>query len=184
MTAMTDMMGGFRKLALAHRAVDRRTSPAKRRGRKRGRRQRSTTSSSSRLVAPIALYPDDLLSQVLMAATYPLEVVEAARWSQDNPKLTGKALEDAMQKQEWDPSVKALTAVPETLQMMNDRLSWTQDLGDAFLAQQTEVLDAVQRLRARADTAGNLKSTPQQTVRGVNRPGQCVRRQRRSCDGV
>ncbi len=129
-----------------------------------------TSEQLEQLVAPIALYPDDLLSQVLMASTYPLEVVEAARWSRDNPKVTGKALEDAMQKQEWDPSVKALTAVPQTLQMMNDQLAWTQDLGDAFLAQQTDVLDAVQRLRARADAAGNLKSTSQQTVRRVNRP--------------
>ena len=129
-----------------------------------------TTAQVEQLVAPIALYPDDLLTQVLMASTYPLEVVEAARWSRDNPKVTGKALEDAMQKQAWDPSVKALTAVPQTLQMMNDQLKWTQDLGDAFLAQQTDVLDAVQRLRARADAAGNLKSTSQQTVRRVNRP--------------
>ena len=122
------------------------------------------------MVAPIALYPDELVSQVLMAATYPLEVVEAARWSKENPKVTGQALEDAMQKQTWDPSVKALTAVPETLAMMNDQLKWTQDLGDAFLAQQSDVLDAVQRLRARADAAGNLKSTPQQTVTRTNRP--------------
>ena len=129
-----------------------------------------TTAQLEQLVAPIALYPDDLLSQVLMASTYPLEVVEAARWSRDNPKVTGKALEDAMQKQAWDPSVKALTAVPQTLQMMNDQLKWTQDLGDAFLAQQTDVLDTVQRLRARADAAGNLKTTSQQTVRRVNRP--------------
>ena len=85
--------------------------------------------------------------------------------------MTGKELEDAMQKQEWDPSVKALTAVPQTLAMMNDQLSWMQDLGDAFLAQQTDVLDAVQRLRGRADAAGNLKSTPQQTVRkSIARP--------------
>jgi hypothetical protein len=129
-----------------------------------------TTAQIEQLVAPIALYPDDLLGQVLMASTYPLEVVEAARWSRDNPKVTGKELEDAMQKQAWDPSVRALTAVPETLQMMNDQLKWTQDLGDAFLAQQTDVFDAVQRLRARADKAGNLKSTSQQTVRRVNRP--------------
>jgi hypothetical protein len=128
------------------------------------------TQEIEQLVAPIALYPDTLLSQVLMAATYPLEVVEAARWSKENPKVTGKTLEDAMQKQPWDPSVKALTAVPQTLQMMNDQLKWTQDLGDAFLAQQTDVLDAVQRLRARADAAGNLKSTPQQRVTRTNRP--------------
>src|SRR5262245_54487316 len=105
-----------------------------------------------------------------MASTYPLEVVQAARWSRDNLGVSGQALEDAMQKQSWDPSVKALTAAPQTLAMMNDQIKWTQSLGDAFLAQQNDVLDAVQRLRARADDAGNLKSTPQQTVRKVNRP--------------
>src|SRR5206468_5013457 len=92
----------------------------------------ATTRSSAQLeqlVAPIALYPDPLLSQVLMASTYPLEVVQAARWSRDNPSVSGQALEDAMQKQTWDPSVKALTAVPQTLQMMNDKLDWTQQLG-------------------------------------------------------
>lgn len=116
------------------------------------------------LVAPIALYPDALLSQILMASTYPLEVVEAARWSQDNKTVTGKALEDAMQKQSWDPSVKALAAVPQVLQMMNDKLDWTQHLGDAFLAQEQDVMSAVQTLRQRAEAAGNLKSTPQQKV--------------------
>src|SRR5262249_31168103 len=99
-----------------------------------------------------------------MASTYPLEVVEAARWSQANRPITGQALEDAMQKQAWDPSVKALTAVPQTLQMMNDKLDWTRQLGDAFLAQQSGVLDAVQRLRERADKAGNLKTTEHQKV--------------------
>jgi hypothetical protein len=116
------------------------------------------------LVAPIALYPDALVSQILMASTYPLEVVAAARWSQSNPSVTGDALQTAMVQQTWDPSVKALTAVPQVLQMMNEKLDWTQQLGDAFLAQQTDVLDAVQRLRARADASGQLKSTPQQRV--------------------
>jgi Protein of unknown function (DUF3300) len=116
------------------------------------------------LVAPIALYPDPLLTQILMASTYPLEVVEAARWSQDNSMVKGLALQDAMQAQSWDPSVKALTAVPQTLQMMNDKLDWTQQLGDAFLAQQQDVLNAVQKLRAQAQVAGNLQSTPQQVV--------------------
>jgi Protein of unknown function (DUF3300) len=116
------------------------------------------------LVAPIALYSDPLLTQVLMASTYPLEVVEAARWSQDNAAVKGAALADAMQAQSWDPSVKALTAVPQTLQMMNDKLDWTQQLGDAFLAQQQDVLAAVQTLRAEAQAAGNLQSTPQQVV--------------------
>src|SRR5580692_8445971 len=116
------------------------------------------------LVAPIALYPDPLLTQVLMASTYPLEVVEAARWSHDNSMVNGQALQDAMQTQSWDPSVKALTAVPQTLQMMSDKLDWTQQLGDAFLAQQQDVLAAVQKLRAEAQAAGNLQSTPQQVV--------------------
>jgi hypothetical protein len=99
-----------------------------------------------------------------MASTYPLEVVAAARWAQTNPNVSGDALKDAMAKQMWDPSVKALTAVPQTLQMMSDKLDWTQQLGDAFLAQQSDVLDAVQRLRARADASGTLKSTPEQKV--------------------
>src|SRR5262249_18869574 len=116
------------------------------------------------LVAPIALYSDSLIAQILMASTYPLEVVEAARWSKANPNVTGKALEDAMQKQSWDPSVKALTAVPQVLQMMSDKLDSTRQLGDAFLAQQSDVLDAIQRLRARAENAGNLKTDEHQKV--------------------
>src|SRR3954453_6447059 len=123
-----------------------------------------TTAQLEQLVAPIALFPDSVLSQILMASTYPLEVVEAARWVQSNPGVAGQALEDAMQKQQWDPSVKSLTAIPQTIQMMNDKLDWTQQLGDAFLAQQGDVLDAVQRLRARADTSGTLKTTDQQKV--------------------
>jgi len=116
------------------------------------------------LVAPIALHPDALVSQILMASTYPLEVVEAQRWVKSNPGVTGKALEDAMQKQNWDESVKSLAAFPEVLQMMSDELSWTQQLGDAFLAQQEDVLAAVQSLRARADKSGNLKTTKEQKV--------------------
>jgi len=122
------------------------------------------------LVAPIALHPDPLLSQMLMASTYPTEVVQAARWRQENPSVSGQALQAAMQKQAWDPSVKALTAVPETLQMMSDKLDWTQRLGDAFLAQQEEVLAAVQSLRQRAQAAGNLKSTAEQTVSKLAAP--------------
>ena len=129
-----------------------------------------TAAQLEQLVAPIALYPDSLLSQILMASTYPLEVVAAARWSQTNPSVTGDALQSAMAQQPWDPSVKALTAVPQTLQMMNDKLDWTQQLGDAFLAQQSDILDAVQRLRARADANGTLKSTPQQKVTVTARP--------------
>ncbi len=116
------------------------------------------------LVAPIALYPDALVAQILMASTYPLEVVSAARWVTANPNVKGEALEAAMQQQPWDPSVKALAALPQVLNMMNDKLDMTQKLGDAFLAQQKDVLDAVQRLRARAQAAGNLKSGNEQVV--------------------
>src|SRR5215471_5084212 len=123
-----------------------------------------TAAQLEQLVAPIALYPDAVLAQIFMASTYPLEVIEAARWSQANPDVKGQALENAMQQQSWDPSVKALTAVPQTLQMMSDKLDWTQQLGDAFLAQQADVLDAVQQLRARADATGYLKTTDQQKV--------------------
>jgi hypothetical protein len=110
------------------------------------------------IVAPIALYPDALLAQVLMASTYPLEIVEAARWSKTNPDLKEQALQDALQKQTWDPSVKSLAAFPTVLQMMNEKLDMTQKLGDAFLGQQKDVMEAVQRLRAKAQAAGNLKS--------------------------
>jgi hypothetical protein len=116
------------------------------------------------LVAPIALYPDALVAQILMASTYPLEIVSAARWSKANPNVKDKALEDAMQKQTWDPSVKSLTAFPSVLAMMNDKLDMTQKLGDAFLGQQKEVMGAVQRLRAQALKAGNLKSSKEQKV--------------------
>jgi hypothetical protein len=129
-----------------------------------------TAPQLEQLVAPIALHPDALLSQILMASTYPLEVIAAARWSQANPNVTGDALQSAMQQQPWDPSVKALTALPQTLQMMSDKLEWTQQLGDAFLAQQGDVLNAVQQLRARADANGQLKSTPEQKVTTTPRP--------------
>jgi hypothetical protein len=118
-----------------------------------------------RLLAPIALYPDALLAQVLMASTYPLEVVMAARWSKENPKVSGKALEDAMQAQPWDPSVKAMTAVPQVLDRMSQNVEWTHKLGDAFLGDQKAVLATVQGLRLKAQETGNLKTTPEQTVR-------------------
>jgi len=118
------------------------------------------------LVAPIALYPDPLVAQILMAATYPLEVVEADRWLQipANMQLKGDALTAALQQQPWDPSVKSLVAFPRLLHVMDGNLEWTEQLGDAFLAQQADVMNAVQRLRQRAEAAGSLASTPQQTV--------------------
>lgn len=118
------------------------------------------------LLAPIALYPDQLLGQILMAATYPLEVVEAVRWLQNpsNAALRGDALAPALEQQDWDPSVKSLVPFPGVVQMMNDQLQWTQKLGDAFLAQQGDVMDSVQRLRHEAWDNGRLQSTPQQIV--------------------
>jgi hypothetical protein len=116
------------------------------------------------MLAPIALYPDSLLSQVLMAATYPLEVVEAARWSKANPNLKGNAAVAAVKDEDWDVSVKSLVAVPQVLVQLNEHLDWTQKLGDAMIGQQQDVANSIQRLRARAADAGNLNSTPQQLI--------------------
>jgi hypothetical protein len=116
------------------------------------------------LVSPIALYPDTLLAEVLMASTYPLEVVQATRWVEQNKNLKGDALKAEVDKQGWDESIKSLTATPDVLKMMSDKLDWTQKLGDAVLAQQTDVMDSVQRLRAKADANDKLKTTKQQKV--------------------
>ena len=116
------------------------------------------------LVAPIALYPDALVAQILAAATYPTEVVEADRWLQQNPSLKGDALAQAVDPQPWDASVKGLTQFPSVLQMMDKNLSWTSSLGDTYVNWQQEVLDAVQVMRQRAQQAGNLQSTQQETV--------------------
>jgi Protein of unknown function (DUF3300) len=116
------------------------------------------------LVAPIALYPDTLLSQILMASTYPLEVVQAERWIDTNKKLKGDQLKAAVDKQSWDDSVKSLVATPSVLTMMNDKLDWTQKLGDAVLAQQPDVMDAIQRLRTKAQANKKLESNEQQNV--------------------
>jgi hypothetical protein len=117
------------------------------------------------ILAPVALYPDALLSQILMAATYPLEVVQAARWSRANPNLKGQDAVRAVERMDWDPSVKSLTAFPQILHMMDEKLEWTERLGEAFLAQQADVMDAVQELRRRADAAGNLGSNEHMQVR-------------------
>jgi hypothetical protein len=116
------------------------------------------------LVAPVALYPDSLVSQILMASTYPLEVVQADRWVRQNENLKGDALTAALEKEDWDPSVKSLVNFPQVLSMMSEKLDWTSKLGDAFLAQQKQVLDTVQKLRGKAKAEGNLESNEQQTV--------------------
>jgi Protein of unknown function (DUF3300) len=116
------------------------------------------------LVAPIALYPDPLLAQVLAASTYPLEVVQLYQWLGKNKGLKDKALEDAVLKQDWDPSVQGLAPMPDVVKQLYDNIKWTTDLGNAFLAQQAGVMDAVQRMRTKAKDKGTLKTTEQQKV--------------------
>ena len=116
------------------------------------------------LVAPIALYPDPLLAQVLAASTYPLELIQLQQWLAKNQALKDKSLAEAVAKQPWDPSIQALAALPDVVKRLADDIQWTTDLGNAFLAQQGDVMDAVQRMRKKADSNGNLKSTEQQRV--------------------
>jgi len=116
------------------------------------------------LVAPIALYPDPLLAQTLAASTYPLELMQLQQWLGRNPGLKDKALADAVAKQPWDPSIQAMALLPDVVKRLTDDIQWTTDLGNAFLAQQSDVMDAVQRMRQKAQMTGALKSTPQQTV--------------------
>ena len=117
------------------------------------------------LVAPIALYPDPLLAQTLAASTYPLEVIQLQQWMNNNKSLQGKALADAVAKQPWDPSVQSLVEFPDVVQRMAGNIQWTTDLGNAFLAQQSDVMGAVQRMRAKAQGTGNLKTTAQSVVK-------------------
>jgi hypothetical protein len=123
-----------------------------------------TAEQLQQLVAPIALYPDELVAQVLAAATYPTEVVETDRWLQENPNLKGKELADQVDQQAWDPSIKALTQFPSVLANMDKNLSWTSSLGDAYVNKQQDVMNAVQTMRQRAQNAGTLKTTSQQVV--------------------
>jgi hypothetical protein len=133
-----------------------------------------TPAQLDELVAPVALYPDPLLSQVLAASTYPLELVEASQWLQRTPGLNGVALTNAAGQQNWDPSVQALVVFPDLLKRLTEDIEWTTNLGNAFLEQQAEVMDAVQRMRAKARQAGVLTSTPQQAVTSTAQPGQNV----------
>lgn len=123
-----------------------------------------TQEELDQMLAPVALYPDSLLAQVLMASTYPLEVVQAARFIDSRPGLQGDGLARAIAPMPWDPSVKSLAQFPSVLAMMNDKLDWTQRLGDAFLSQQANVMDTVQNLRVKAQIAGNLQSSSQQRI--------------------
>jgi uncharacterized protein DUF3300 len=122
------------------------------------------------IVAPIALYPDPLVAQTMMASTYPLEVIQAARLMKSKPGLKDTALNEELKKYEWDDSVKSLCSFPQVLELMNEKIDWMQKLGDAFLGQRKETMDAIQRLRGKAQAQGNLKSNEQQKVIVENAP--------------
>jgi hypothetical protein len=124
------------------------------------------------LVAPIALYPDPLIGEILAASTYPMEIAEAEQWVQDHPKWKPSKLMDEAKRQKWDPSVQGLVAFPQVLARLTQDMGWTTALGNAFLAQQADVMQAVQRMRAQAQARGRLQSTPQQTVTTENQNGQ------------
>src|SRR5215472_2555988 len=122
------------------------------------------TDQLDSLVAPIALYPDPMLSNVLMASTYPLEVIQLQQWLAQNKNLKDKALADAVAKQNWDASIQSLAALPDVVKLLSENIKWTTDLGNAFLAQQDDVMAAVQHMRKTAQDKGNLKSNEQQKV--------------------
>lgn len=124
------------------------------------------------LVAPLALYPDPILSQILVASTYPLQIVQAERWLAQHSSLTGKTLADAAAKEPWDASVQALVMIPDVLKRLSQNIGWTSDLGNAVMAQQEGVMQAIQRMRQRAQQSGALQSTPQQTVASTTSNGQ------------
>lgn len=134
--------------------------------------QALTPDQCNDLVAPIALYPDPLISQIMVAATYPLEVVQAYQWLQRSPGLSGPNLTAAAQQQNWDASIQALVMFPDVLKLLNDDITWTTNLGNAFLSQQQDVMDAVQRMRQSAQQAGKLASTPQENVVDTTDNGQ------------
>lgn len=117
------------------------------------------------LVAPIALYPDALIAQILPAASYPEQIVQANQWMQEHKDLTGKTLADEVNKQPWDESVRAMTQFPAVLANMNQNLAWTSELGDAYINQQQAVSEAIQTMREKAKNAGNLKTNPQEKVK-------------------
>jgi hypothetical protein len=124
------------------------------------------------VVAPIALYPDSLVAQILAASTYPLQIVTAERWARQNSSLKGKALVEGAGRQDWDPSIQALVAFPSVLQTLDQNLEWTTALGNAFLAQQTDVMAAIQRMRMKAQQSGQLQSNTYQQVQATSVEGQ------------
>ena len=126
------------------------------------------------LVAPIALYPDPLLAQVLAASTYPLEIVQLQQWLAQRTDLKDQALVDAVSQQNWDPSVQSMAALPDVVKLLASDIKWTTDLGNAFLAQQNDVMEAVQRMRTKANGAGKLKSTEHLTVENKTEGGENV----------
>src|SRR5579862_9626350 len=126
------------------------------------------------LVAPIALYPDPVVAEVLAAATYPMEIAEAEQWARDHARWKPSKLMNEVKKQNWDPSVQALVAFPDVLARLTQDMGWTTQLGNAFLAQQADVMQAVQRMRSQAQARGTLQSTPQETVTTQNQGGQQV----------
>jgi len=133
-----------------------------------------TADQLETLIAPVALYPDELLTQILVASTYPLEIVQAYQWLQAHPNLQGQDLTQAAAQQSWDPSVQALVPFPDVLKRLNQDINWTTNLGNQFLANQANVMDAVQRMRQKAQDAGKLNSTTQEKVTTVNQSGQPV----------
>jgi len=150
---MVLVAGSVPTLAVQQTAADQAAQPAQ-----------QTPAELQQLVAPFALYPDALVAQILAASTYPTQVVEAERWLQNHSELKGDELARDVDKESWDPSVKALTQFPSVLARMDQNLSWTSAVGDAYYNQEQDVLDAVQVMRQRAEDAGTLKATPQQTV--------------------
>ena len=137
---------------------------AARRGTRRSDEPKLPPEQLDALVAPIALYPDELLGQVLVASTYPLEIVQLQQWLAKNKGLKDKALTDAVAKQPWDPSIQGMAGLPEVVKRLADDIQWTTELGNAFLAQQSDVMDAVQRMRKKAEGTGALKTNEQQKV--------------------
>ena len=163
-------MSGTSSLAMAQGQV----SPADVGNRALSQAPDLTSAQLADLVAPLALYPDALLSQVLVASTYPLEVVQAQQWLRRNERLQGEELMDAARQQPWDASVQGLVAFPDALDLLNEDVQWTTALGNAFLAQESDVMVSVQRLRSRAQASGRLTSTSQQTVSAVAEEGRTV----------